>query len=221
MTYATVMVHLEIGCSNTGVMNAAAGLAECFGAGVVGIAACHPMPIIYTDGYYVPQELIEQDRAQIQRNKQAAEAEFRDAMRGRARTVAWRSAVTMPKLDRVLVAWKDAREPRRAAMDALPLLRKATHVAVASIAAADALEAAAAHVADVVAWLALHGVTSVPVISRPFGDDAAQLQSIAREQEAGVIVAGAYGHSRLREWALGDVTRHLLLHGQGCALLSH
>src|SRR4051794_18950510 len=50
MTYATVMVNLEIGCSNTGVMSAAADLAERFGAGVVGIAACHPMPIIYTDG---------------------------------------------------------------------------------------------------------------------------------------------------------------------------
>lgn len=276
MTYATVMVNLEIGCSNTGVMNAAAGLAERFGAGVVGIAACHPMPIIYTDGYYVPQELIQQDRSQIDRDMQAAEAEFRDALQGRARTVAWRSAVTMdplagyianearcadvvvtaasadtpsdltrrvnpsdllmqmgrpvlvvpaavrvPKLDRVLVAWKDAREPRRAVADALPLLRKAAHVTVAAIAAADALNAAEAQVADVIAWLAGHGVGAVPAISRPLGDDAAQLQSIAREQEAGVIVAGAYGHSRLREWALGGVTRHLLLHGQGCALLSH
>ncbi|PPQ36092.1 universal stress protein [Rhodopila globiformis] len=276
MTYATVMVNLEIGCSNTGVMNAAAALAERFGAGVVGIAACHPMPIIYTDGYYVPQELIQQDRSQIDRDMQAAEAEFRDALQGRARTVAWRSAVTMdplagyianearcadvvvtaasadtpsdltrrvnpsdllmqmgrpvlvvpaavrvPKLDRVLVAWKDAREPRRAVADALPLLRKAAHVTVAAIAAADALNAAEAQVADVIAWLAGHGVGAVPAISRPLGDDAAQLQSIAREQEAGVIVAGAYGHSRLREWALGGVTRHLLLHGQGCALLSH
>jgi len=276
MTYATVMVNLEIGCSNTGVMNAAADLAERFGAGVVGIAACHPMPIIYTDGYYVPQEMIEQDRAQIQHDIAAAEIEFRDTMRGRAKAVAWRSSVTMeplatwiagearcadivvtaasadtpsdltrrvnpsdllmqmgrpvlvvpasvtaPKLDRVLVAWKDAREPRRAVADALPLLGKASHVAVATIAAADALAAARELVADVVVWLGQHDVSAVPVVTRPLGDDAVQLQSIAREQEAGVIVAGAYGHSRLREWALGGVTRHLLLHGQGCALLSH
>jgi nucleotide-binding universal stress UspA family protein len=276
MTYATVMVNLEIGCSNAGVMNAAADLAGRFGAGVIGIAACHPMPILYTDGYYVPQEMIEQDREQIRRDISAAEAEFRDTMRGRAKAISWRSnvtmeplaayiageargadivvtaasadtpsdltrrvnpsdllmqmgrpvlvvpaAVTVPKLDRVLVAWKDAREPRRAVMDALPLLQKASHVAVASIAAADDLEAARDHVADVIAWLATHGVTAIPVITRPLGDDAAQLQAIAREQEAGVIVAGAYGHSRLREWALGGVTRHLLLHGQGCALLSH
>jgi nucleotide-binding universal stress UspA family protein len=47
------------------------------------------------------------------------------------------------------------------------------------------------------------------------------LNAIAREQGAGVIVAGAYGHSRMREWVLGGVTRDLLLRAEHFALLSH
>jgi nucleotide-binding universal stress UspA family protein len=36
-----------------------------------------------------------------------------------------------------------------------------------------------------------------------------------------MVVAGAYGHSRLREWVLGGVTRDLLLRGEKFSLLSH
>ncbi len=124
-------------------------------------------------------------------------------------------------LDRAVVAWKESRQARRAVVDALPLLRKASHVAVATIAAAEVLATARSCVADVIGWLKQHGIKAVPVVARPNGDDAAQLQGIARDHDAGVIVAGAFGHSRLRDWALGGVTRHLLLRGQGCALLSH
>ena len=41
------------------------------------------------------------------------------------------------------------------------------------------------------------------------------------ELAADVVVAGAYGHSRLREWAFGGVTRDLLLQAQRCILVSH
>ena len=47
------------------------------------------------------------------------------------------------------------------------------------------------------------------------------LTSIAAEQGADLLVAGAYGHTRIREWAFGGVTRDLLLHGPHCTLLSH
>jgi len=36
-----------------------------------------------------------------------------------------------------------------------------------------------------------------------------------------LIVASAYGHSRLREWVRGGVTLNLLLYGDRCALVSH
>ncbi len=53
------------------------------------------------------------------------------------------------------------------------------------------------------------------------GHDSDHLSDLATEHRAGLLVAGAYGHSRLREWAFGGVTHDLLLHGDRCALLSH
>jgi nucleotide-binding universal stress UspA family protein len=57
--------------------------------------------------------------------------------------------------------------------------------------------------------------------SPSIGDDASLLNAIAEEQGADVIVAGAYGHSRMREWVLGGVTRDLLLRAEHFSLLSH
>jgi nucleotide-binding universal stress UspA family protein len=105
------------------------------------------------------------------------------------------------KLERVVVAWKDTRETRRAAFDALPLLKKAAHVAVVEIVAEEEMAAARTHIEDVIAWLKRHGVVAVPVASLSTGDDATRLNTTAHEQGADVIVAGAYGHNRLREWA--------------------
>jgi nucleotide-binding universal stress UspA family protein len=124
-------------------------------------------------------------------------------------------------LKNVLVAWKDTRESRRSVLDALPLLKKATIVTVAEIAAAEDVDAANLRVADVVAWLATHGVESESVVMPSAGDDILSLYNVVDERNAGVLVAGAYGHSRLREWVLGGVTRDLLHSSSLCSLLSH
>jgi nucleotide-binding universal stress UspA family protein len=131
------------------------------------------------------------------------------------------AAVTELKLGRVLVGWKDTRETRRAVADALPLLAQATHVAVAEIAIEDEMAEARARVADVAGWLLRHGINAEPVVARATQDDATRLSGLAQEQDADLIVAGAYGHSRLREWALGGVTRDLLLRTDRCSLVSH
>jgi nucleotide-binding universal stress UspA family protein len=125
------------------------------------------------------------------------------------------------KLERVVIGWKDTRETRRAAFDALPLLKRAAHVTVVEIAVEDELAAARAHLEDVVGWLKRHGVPAQSLASPSTGDDATRLNAIAEEQGADLLVAGAYGHSRLREWVLGGVTRELLLHGSRCSLVSH
>ena len=83
------------------------------------------------------------------------------------------------------------------------------------------LNAARARLDGVVGWLKRHGIAAVSLAWPSSGDDAAQLNAIAQEQGANVIVAGAYGHSRLREWALGGVTRELLLRADRCVLVSH
>lgn len=125
------------------------------------------------------------------------------------------------KAERIVVGWKDTRESRRAILDALPLLRRAAQVALVEIADAADLAAARARLADVAAWLKRHGVVAELVASPSTGDDAARLNAIVRDQDAGLVVIGAYGHSRLREWAFGGVTRELLLHTDRCLLVSH
>jgi nucleotide-binding universal stress UspA family protein len=126
-----------------------------------------------------------------------------------------------PGFDRILVAWKDRREARRAVTDALPLLKHAAQVVVVEVAAEDELGEARSRVDGVVAWLKRHGVAADAVVSPTTGDDASQLAAIAGDHDTEVIVAGAYGHNRLREWAFGGVTSDLLLRANSCALLSH
>jgi nucleotide-binding universal stress UspA family protein len=121
----------------------------------------------------------------------------------------------------VLIAWKDTAEARRAVADALPLLRKATDVTVVEIVEEPADRTAAlSPVKDVAAWLSRHGVSASAQVPEECGEAGALLERIASEVAAGVIVGGAYGHSRLREWILGGVTRRLVNPSNRCSLLS-
>jgi len=71
------------------------------------------------------------------------------------------------------------------------------------------------------AWLNRHEVESE--VRLESGADAAGdvLLSRAADFESDLIVMGAYGHSRVREWVLGGVTRHLLNHMTVPTLMSH
>jgi nucleotide-binding universal stress UspA family protein len=121
----------------------------------------------------------------------------------------------------VLIAWKDTAEARRAVADALPLLRKATDVTVVEIVEEQANRPAAlSQVKDVAAWLSRHGVSASGQVPEECGEAGGLLERIASEVGAGVVVAGAYGHSRLREWILGGVTRRLVNPSNRCSLLS-
>jgi nucleotide-binding universal stress UspA family protein len=121
----------------------------------------------------------------------------------------------------VLVAWKDTAEARRAVSDALPLLRKSTEVTIVEIVEDEADRAAALlRVADVAAWLSRHGVVASQQVQEDLGDAATQLERIASNVGAGVVIADAYGHSRLSEWILGGVTRRLINPAARCSFLS-
>jgi nucleotide-binding universal stress UspA family protein len=122
----------------------------------------------------------------------------------------------------VLMAWKDTPEARRAIAYSLPMLRKAKEVTVAEIVeAGDNRSAAVSRVRDVVAWLSRHGVSASEVVPDNGGDVIVQLDAIAANVGAGVVVAGAYGHSRFRELILGGMTQHLMTQSSRCVLLSH
>jgi nucleotide-binding universal stress UspA family protein len=131
------------------------------------------------------------------------------------------SSVTWLDLRSALVAWKDCPEARRAVADALPLLGKVKEVTVAGIAEEEGAQAAVRQQAeDVVGWLSRHGIAARAQVPECCGNAVAQLERIAADTGAGLIVAGAYGRSRFREWVLGGVTRHLVGQAARCALLS-
>jgi nucleotide-binding universal stress UspA family protein len=127
-------------------------------------------------------------------------------------------------LGTVLVAWKETPEARRALADALPLLAVARDVVVIEILEnASELDACEARLDDVIAWLGRHNiVASARVDEAGQGRNvAAKLDAVAADLTAGLVVAGAYGHSRFRELVLGGVTEHLLTRAERCVLLSH
>jgi nucleotide-binding universal stress UspA family protein len=130
-------------------------------------------------------------------------------------------AVQWLDLRSVLVAWKDVREARRAVFDALPILASAREVTIAEIPEQEGDRAdAMSHVADVAAWLRGHGIVANTVVPEKAGDVAEQLEETAANVGAGAVIAGAYGHSRFRQWVLSGVTRHLATESRRCAFLS-
>ncbi len=119
---------------------------------------------------------------------------------------------------RVLVGWKNTREARRAMRDAMPFLAKASQVVVASV--DDGFGPADAQ--DVIALLQAHGIATQAVTPDASGATVAEaLTDAAAEYGADLVVAGAYGHSRLREWVFGGVTRELMAGSPVCCLMSH
>ena len=121
-----------------------------------------------------------------------------------------------------VIAWSDSSEARRAVAAALPMLRQAGTVHVLEICDDDATDEVEARLNDVVGWLERHGITADSVV-RARGDTACAdaILEFAADKSAGLIVAGGYGHARLREWALGGVTQALLARSPVCLLLSH
>ena len=125
-------------------------------------------------------------------------------------------------LEHVVVGWKDTRETRRAVLDALPLLRTAGHVTVMEIVEeTEDLASTRLHLAEVTTWLAGHGVAAEASAELLSGSTSAQLEAAAAARNAGLLVIGAYGHNRLREWVLGGMTRDAVRHPGRCSFLSH
>lgn len=115
------------------------------------------------------------------------------------------------KLGRVVVAWKDTREARRAVADAVPLLKLAGEVTIVSVdreAGAWVRES----VADVATLLSGHGIKAKGEVIKA-KDEVGKLAEFIASARPDLVVSGAYGHSRLREWAFGGVTRSLLDNG--------
>lgn len=122
-----------------------------------------------------------------------------------------------------VIGWKPTREAARAVADAMPLLRRAERVDVVVIDPAVGESAYGSDPgADIAAHLARHGLR-VEVTVRPSMNYsvAYALLDHARTVGADLLVAGGYGHSRLREAVLGGSTRELLETAHLPVLFSH
>jgi nucleotide-binding universal stress UspA family protein len=128
---------------------------------------------------------------------------------------------TAPKrFGNILVAWKDTREAQRAIADALPLLAACPHVQLVEIAPPEERSAAETRMREIMRWLGHHQVRAEATVTLSSGANAKQLRTIARDARADLIVAGAYGYRREREWVLGGVTADLLA-SDHCVLFAH
>lgn len=269
MSYASIMVAVDLGEHAHDRIRLAGHLADDFHAGLIGVAAEMPayeaVPVGPTlGGGYCMASVQEAVLADLK----SAHAAFDEAAHGRSR-IEWRSnldfpiaflarqavaadlivlarddegnplmtvdpgsavmqlgrpvLVVPPMIDhldaqRVAIGWKNTREARRAVRDALPFLKRASHVVVLSIDDGTG----AADTQAVVRFLQAHDVRAKAVQKDAYGATTAEaLVDAASEQAADLIVVGAYGHGRLREWAFGGVTRDLLAGCPVCCLMSH
>jgi nucleotide-binding universal stress UspA family protein len=272
MTYASIMVSVDLAGGARGRTKIAAHLADAFDGRTIGVAAQSPDHVAAQVGPMGASSLLPGlSRQAVLDGLDRAHDLFREAVGSRSR-VLWRSApetglayltsqarvadlivvghgnrseatgcihpldpasvvlaagrpvlVVPPGIDhlearRVMVAWKDTREARRAVSDALPILRLASRVDVVAVTGADGTSGAA----DVVAYLATHGIEATSAEHLPDGgSDGEALLDLASEGATDLIVMGAYGHGRVREMILGGVTRDVLRYSPICSLLSH
>ena len=126
-------------------------------------------------------------------------------------------------LNEVIIGWDGGREAARATFDALPLLKKAGKVRVVRIdPQKDPSLRGSVAGADLAEALARHGVKAEAQGYPTDGQDEGQaLMRCAEDSGAGLIVMGAYGHSRLAEFIFGGATRFVLNRLVRPVLMSH
>lgn len=121
----------------------------------------------------------------------------------------------------VVVAWDGSRSAARAMADALPLLSHAKAIRVLTV-LNEKPSAATGLGAEAVRHLKAHGLAAVAeevdANGRPIGE---VLDAYLEEHQPDLLVMGAYGHSRLREFVLGGATEHVLRRPKAPLFLSH
>jgi nucleotide-binding universal stress UspA family protein len=108
-----------------------------------------------------------------------------------------------------MIAWDESLQCWHAVSAAIPFLRRARIVEVVSV-DRDAAGRQASQ-AEVLDYLRCHSITAeARVVAPDSGSVGETLLATAAEAGAGLLVMGAYAHSRLREMLLGGATRHVL-----------
>jgi nucleotide-binding universal stress UspA family protein len=274
MSYAALMVYVELDGIPEQRVRIASELAAKFDAALIGFSARAVPPPFVAEGVII-EETTEADIKQMQATLTKRESWFRGVVGALRQEIEWRSALDFPgdalarearcadlviigqqaqgrydyyrtldpaavllklgrpallvapgiaavRAEHVVVAWKDTHEARRAVADAMPFLRAAKRVSIVEICGRDEERHARAGIDDVVSYLARHRITADPrPILHHHKSDADHLFQFALDEGADLLVAGAYGHSRLGEWVFGGMTREILASCPLCCLMSH
>lgn len=117
---------------------------------------------------------------------------------------------------RIAIAWNGSIEAARAVAAAMPFLPGAEMVAILVNAGED--EAAAGDLSSYLAWHAIDAAVCPVANGGAFGKT---LLAKAEALRADLLIMGAYTHSRLRQFIVGGVTRHVLDHAALPVLLCH
>jgi nucleotide-binding universal stress UspA family protein len=124
--------------------------------------------------------------------------------------------------ERVMVAWNGSRESARALAEALPYLHKASAVTIVAVVDDPQAEWDALVGKDALTHLKHHGINAtLHHAKRSDREVGAVLIEEAQRLNAGLIVMGGYGHSRLREWLLGGTTYELMHQAPVPLLVAH
>jgi nucleotide-binding universal stress UspA family protein len=111
---------------------------------------------------------------------------------------------------RICIAWNGTAESAASVHAALPWMQRAEAVRVLT---ADEYHRRGPGSADLLGYLALHGIEADTAVFRPVDREVgAGMLRAAREFGCDLLCMGAYSHSRLRQLILGGVTRHVLEH---------
>ncbi|MDX2275613.1 MAG: universal stress protein [Hyphomonadaceae bacterium] len=118
------------------------------------------------------------------------------------------------------IAWDGSKSAARAIGDALPILRRAQRVII--VTGRNEKPLAQDILAPLVAYLQVHGITAEPQEIDVAGENIGDvLLSAVDRNKADLLIMGAYGHSRLREFILGGATRRILDLTRVPLLMSH
>jgi nucleotide-binding universal stress UspA family protein len=129
----------------------------------------------------------------------------------------------IPKLESVLIAWSPTREASRAIVEVLPLLRLSKNIRLVTVDTESEFQLEDISETDIIsAYFGHHGIpVSIESLKLRGRTVPEILYDEAHEMNAGLVVMGAYGHSRLREWVLGGTTRDMIKSTRIPLLLAH
>jgi len=135
---------------------------------------------------------------------------------------AYQDAPALPEsIGRIVVAWDYSRAAARAMADAMPLLQKARRVTFLTIRGEKDIPASPSW-SDLNRHLGLHGVAAelddLSIGAQPIGET---ICGHALQHKADMLVMGAFGHSRMREFVLGGASRSIIAKPPLPVFMSH